>query len=177
MSVGKLIRELYDAGERDPDVITTAVLDKVLASEDPRDALRSIVSDRVRTETRRLVRGLERSVDLRPSTATWSNPATQARERLLKESVWVPGYGRVAWGQLTIEQHQRVIKYYSIAVAGYQQSIAKHMEAIQIIQQHPGALCLDDCGSRGRTEASNLTEEGTGNGNKPARAGEPAGTV
>jgi hypothetical protein len=166
------VRELYNRDERDVEIITEKVLAAVMQSDDLAGALRPLVSNEVRNEMRRLVRSLERKVDLRPSTGEWVNPAMEARDKLLRESVWVPGPGggHVAWGKLTIQQHQAVIRHYQIASAGFQMGIAKHMEAIQIIQQHPGALCLDDCSPRSHTEANNLTEEGAGNGNEPARS-------
>ena len=145
MNINDLIRTHYDAGERDPDAITASVVAEVLASDNPAALLRPVVSWYTTGHLRSLVRALERHVDLRPSTVEWTNPATEARDRLLKEAVWVPGIGRVPWGKLTIEHHERVIDHYRITIYGYQQTVAKHEEAIQIIKAHPGAMCLDDC--------------------------------
>lgn len=145
MSIYTLVRERYDDGERDIDAITQTVLTKLMASADPAAELEPLVRQFVTTELRRMVRAMERTTDISTPTKEWTNPATEARARLLAESVWVPGEGRIAWGQLTVDQHEQVISHYRIAVAGYQATIRKHQQAIEIIRAHPGAVCLDDC--------------------------------
>ncbi len=64
---------------------------------------------------------------------------------LLREFFFVPGYGRVAWGEATVVHHEARIAMLSMQRAGIDSTIARHRWAIEQITAHE-AVCLNDLG-------------------------------
>lgn len=71
------------------------------------------------------------------------NDPRSARNLLLTKSFYVPGKGRVTWGEATIEDHQAYIAHLHERIAGTQLTISRHEKAITILRIN-NARCLND---------------------------------
>lgn len=71
------------------------------------------------------------------------DPAIIARRALLRDTVYVPGKGRVAWGELEIADHQARIDFLSDRIAGHQATIDRHQEAVDVLK-NSGAKTLNE---------------------------------
>jgi hypothetical protein len=69
-----------------------------------------------------------------PPVTTYTNPAEEAMRRLLSQTVYVPGEGRVQWGDMTVELHQRRVIFLEGKlqqhIEGQRETISRHQQAV-----------------------------------------------
>lgn len=154
MAIGRLIRAELDAGHRDTDLIAKTVLKAALGADDPFGLLYSVVRAFVSTSRHSFVKNAERAWDdaerdlsrasgAHDNRSAWVNAATEARNRLLSESFFVPGKGSVLWAVATVDDHRRAIEHSRKIMAGHEADITRHERAIRKIRDGQGA-CLAD---------------------------------
>ena len=61
---------------------------------------------------------------------------TGDRIGFLTERFYVPGVGFVSWAEATIPHHKLRVEYLEKKVSGIEGTIARHMEAVNLIEQH-----------------------------------------
>jgi hypothetical protein len=71
------------------------------------------------------------------------DPAVAARRALLRDTVYVPEKGRVAWGELTVDDHEARIAFLRQRIAGHQATIDRHQEAVAVLRES-GCKTLDE---------------------------------
>jgi hypothetical protein len=57
--------------------------------------------------------------------------------------VYVPEKGRVAWGELTVDDHEARIAFLRQRIAGHQATIDRHQEAVAVLRES-GCKTLDE---------------------------------
>jgi hypothetical protein len=148
----RMINARLDAGERNEREIAEAILAEIIGMENAIDILLPIICNAVGHQRRAVVRQLEdhaapfRAKEPALTAASgeaYRNPAMEARTNLMAESAFVPGDGWIQWGLLTLEQHQKIVDFYERRIAGYQRTIQRHVEAIEVLEA-TGATCLNE---------------------------------
>lgn len=71
------------------------------------------------------------------------DPAIAARRELMAERCYVPTRGYVPWGDLTVEDHTMIVEFLRKRISGYETTIQKHAEAIDVLTES-GAQTLND---------------------------------
>jgi hypothetical protein len=132
-SASDFISKRLADGVRDPEMLTDELLKPRL-----RGLLAPLVRDYAENRIRAYVRSIENMAgrDESPTTATGKYQAApfasplQARQRLLRESVWVPGgAGFVLYADLTVEMVKSRISYMEDVAKGAMRSI-RFLEAV-----------------------------------------------
>jgi hypothetical protein len=151
-------RRLWDG---DPRSTALALLKELLGDPEPAGAIEVLlpwIVDRVRAANRSGVRHVEDEAFTDPlgrpdrvarsfRTQTGALPALTNLELLLTLPVLVPAAGRatqaVAWGDMTIADHEARIGMLGKAKASLQQTIARHEWSVSVIRKH-NVTCLRD---------------------------------
>lgn len=153
-------------GEADDDQFVSAAIDTILSGENPAQVLRPILRSYLLGRRRAIVRALEHDA-FRPAitdgggaaAVSASNPAMTERLRpLLTELVWIPGAGKVAWGEATVAQLEARRRMYISQRTALSDAIRDVREAITLIRSVEGATCLNDVLANQGTEARGDTE-------------------
>lgn len=163
MKLSQLVDEIRaEYPDADDAKIANLVIDAALASDDPANLLFPAVHGYVITLERGRVRDNERKSapfkdrpqpgkPSRGKTASANDeaarqkeyvkpgssedPAIAARRALLRDKVRVPEKGYVAWGELTVEDHEARIAFLRQRIAGHQATIDRHAEAVAVLRQ------------------------------------------
>lgn len=157
-TLAELLAELREEQVLDEHKLTEALLDAVLKHkrDEAKQLLHPAVFAYVQQSERTRKRDLEREAfkPTRPQrqfvyqepdgslldepTVEYVNPAQDAMQKLLDETVFIPGEGMVAWGLVTVEFHQRRIAYLEEKlakhIAGARDTIGRHEEAITVLR-------------------------------------------
>lgn len=152
-------------GEPDDEQFLNLVVSSLIRQEDPVRMLLPLVRGYLLGRRRAMVRALEHSawreendeadeqrgpiIRVRGENGTEATARTNPSMRLrllplLDELIYVPGHGRVRWGQATIEQLRTRAEMYEEQRIQLDRGITDLKEAIREIEDHPGATCLDD---------------------------------
>lgn len=120
--------------------LAVRVLDAAWTEEGGYEALYPAVLGFVRDAERARVRLAEREVFQAGDKAEYLNPAQESMRRLLKEKVYVPGEGMVAWGEMTPEHHRTRVAFIEQRVISYAQGqaelIHRHNVAADLLDDH-----------------------------------------
>lgn len=128
----------------DPEVAQVAI--DVASREALIDLVLPVVREVAGNVRRGIVRTYERRVfrpqNARPQNGTGVDPAA-VRTELLRQYFFVPGLGRIPWGQATVDDHLARIKFLEGKRDDINGTIAAHHQAIREIQD-AGVTCLDE---------------------------------
>lgn len=142
---------IADSDGGDTVELTTAVFDKIGCPDEWRPWFFQLVHD----EVRRRVRGLIRSRARRSSATVTpllvglpnrkaSHPSAITRPQFLRDTIETFGsWGRVAFGDMTVEMHESRIAGQLKLAAGVKRDIDRHQDAIQRIKA-AGVAKLND---------------------------------
>ena len=149
------VRQALQTGERDVDIITSEVLEDILAQDDPRESLYSpgpgsgihhttaatlpaVVSVIGRRRTK-IQPGAQRDV---VTTAALTRMKLQRLvTKLLVEKFYAPGFGYVTWGRATAQQHRAAIEHNNVSILGYQEDNERHERSLREIEA-AGVTCM-----------------------------------
>lgn len=147
------ILDKYRDGTRGPLRLAGLVLDDVAQRppDEARDLLYPLVLEWVKAAERDRVRDDEQEVFAGPGvtrnpkgerpgrTDEFVNPAQQAMMQLLADTCYVPGHGRVPWGEMDVELHRVRITYLHEQVrrytAGVTATVRRHEAAVELLKE------------------------------------------
>lgn len=156
LQIDQAARRLIDAGERDADVLARKVAQEVISAGEAEELIAVLLRSRFQTMIRAVVRAAEQKYDTanRESKAAerrgdkrsdYANEATKARQELLRERFFAPGFGWVVWGSALAVHHRAARDHAFSIAAGHTADGERHDRALRDIEA-AGATCLDELG-------------------------------
>lgn len=152
VSLSELIDEFVNG---DPNADTRDIAEKVLARlmrdrDSAMQFLLPLVAHAITTRWRIAMLRTERASVLEPGPAD----PTADRQAFLAERFYVPDVGFVTWEEATVAHHEARIEFLSKKIVGLEQTVARHQEAIELIQAAGRAKNLRDVYTRKQRKAS-----------------------
>jgi hypothetical protein len=140
-TITRLLQEARDelGDDATPREVAVRLLNLVFLRDDAAEVIFPLILARVSEQSRVRVRDAEKEVYASPS-GPYVNPAEDAMRRLLAETCYVVGYGRVPWGDMTPELHRVRIAFLNDQahryLRGIQATIARHEAAVALLLEN-----------------------------------------
>lgn len=159
MSAAQTIYELIadvvgEGGSDDIEALTVEVLDKIGCPQKLRYWFSPILHNEIRRRRRYLVRNRSHDVEatvtpIRPLNRKPVGAASVVRPQFLRDTIETFGvWGRVAFGEMTVEMHESRIAGQLKLALGVKRDVDKHSAAIDRITA-AGVACLNDLPEHG----------------------------